>query len=245
MSRIATYALALGFLLAACSPPDKAQWPRVRVLLDPASRVFLTDYILNEFPRSEGVFLDLDIQPAGTIPELLAKGAPADVVLISDAEAWAGLARKGLIAEPPWRFEYHRQTILMIAKADSADLQPIAIPNPAQTVAGRLAERALKQAGIWAAHQPSLIMCSDEAGALAAVSSGRARSAAVLSDSEPDPSRLRVSLRLDPYPDLPACAAGAVVARPGVNPLARRAWAFLERAVNRAEEGFTPTKVKK
>lgn len=251
MERLFRHSLAaaglLALILAACSSPDRSTWPRVRVLLDPAARPFITDYALKNFARSEGANFELNYQPAGEIPQLLANGTPADVVLVTDLAVWRKLDQGGLLADPPWRFEYHRQTVLIVTAADGPDLRPISMENPAGSTAGRLAERALKAARLWENHQKSLILCPGEAAALEAVTAGRARSAAILSDSEPRlATPWRVARRLDPYPAWPAFVAAGVSARPAARPeVARRGWSFLDRAVCRPEEGLTVSKVKK
>ncbi len=234
----------LALMLAACAPPDRSAWPRVRVLLDPAARPFITDSALKEFARSEGAVFDLNWQGAETIPELLARGTPADVVLVTDPAVWRKLEQGEILAAAPWRFEYHRQAVLLVTAADGAPLQPVALENPADSVAGRLTERALKPAGLWSNDRGALIFCANGAGALGAVAAGRARSAAILSESGSSlAAPWRVARRIDPYPDWPAFAAAGVPARPTAAPqLARRGWSFLERVINRSEEGLTRQK---
>ncbi len=174
----------LALMLAACAPPDRSAWPRVRVLLDPAARPFITDSALKEFARSEGAVFDLNWQGAETIPELLARGTPADVVLVTDPAVWRKLEQGEILAAAPWRFEYHRQAVLLVTAADGAPLQPVALENPADSVAGRLTERALKPAGLWSNDRGALIFCAN-----GAVRLGRLRPAGTFGG---DPFRVRV-----------------------------------------------------
>ncbi|MCE5229222.1 hypothetical protein LLG95_06455 [bacterium] len=229
----------------ACTPPEPSKWPRARVLLDPPARRLISDRDLTEFPRLDGSFLELNVQPADRIRALIAKGGEADVVIVTDPALWRELHPQ--LAGGPWRFEACRRTILIVTPADGASSGslPLAVDAP-DTETGRMAQLALKEAGIWKLDPRSsltspknILLVGGEAAAIDAVRAGRSRGAVVLSDFE---ARMggswRVERRLDPYPDRPGYVAGGVPVRSAQPELARRAWSFLERAVKPRELGY-------
>jgi len=132
----------------------------------------LTD-AFNEIGRAfEAHNPDTDVQfnfaASDALVQQLAAGAPIDVLATADQDSMDKAAAQKLV-EPATRSNFARNTLVAIVPADNtrvpeglpdlerADVERIALGNPASVPAGRYARDALERAGHWPAIEAKVI----------------------------------------------------------------------------------------
>ncbi len=219
-----------------CALPEREQWPRLVVLVDPAAAALIKGEGLARFEQMDGTRIELRIEPPLELARLLAAAEPADLLLTSDDELWQQAAEQDWLAEPPWRFELERRQVIILAPeaARPWDLTqllmagPLAIEDAQLSREGATARQALVAAGLWDRVRP--LHAPSPAAAMAAVTEGRAAAAALVEEpAGAVPPGWRLAARLDPYPHMPTSLAGAVLAAPRLPRESRRAWNYLEK----------------
>lgn len=109
--------------------------------------------------RNAGTKVLLNVGASGALLQQIAKGAPVDVFASADQETMDQAQQQGLVIATARR-NFVRNTLVVVVPADStltlktlkdlkkADVQRIAIGNPASVPAGRYAMQALAKAGL-------------------------------------------------------------------------------------------------
>lgn len=111
----------------------------------------------------------LNFGASGALLQQLAKGAPADVFASADQETMDMAQKQGLVAASERR-DFVRNSLVVIVPMDGkasvkrledlghADIQRVAIGNPASVPVGRYTEHALEAARLWPVVQGKAIM---------------------------------------------------------------------------------------
>ena len=122
---------------------------------------------------------------SGKLAQQLQQGAPVDVFLSAD-QAWMDKLDKEQLILPDSKIDFARNELVMIAKEaslstidsmedlTSAKVDQIAIGNPDSVPAGKYAEEALKNSGLWKQIQEKFIYAKDVRQVLTYVETGNA-----------------------------------------------------------------------
>src|SRR5699024_5733374 len=122
---------------------------------------------------------------SGKLAQQLQQGAPVDVFLSAD-QAWMDKLDKEQLILPDSKIDFARNELFMIAKKASlstidsmedltfAKVDQIAIGNPDSVPAGKYAEEALKNSGLWKQIQEKFIYAKDVRQVLTYVETGNA-----------------------------------------------------------------------
>jgi molybdate transport system substrate-binding protein len=133
-----------------------------------------------EHPGTKVIF---NFAASGPLLQQIAQGAPVDVFASADQKTMNQAQEKGLIV-PASRKNFVSNTLVLIRPLDSKfeisalkdltrpEVKRVAVGNPASVPAGRYAQEALTQAGLWEALQPKLILGESVRQALDYVSRG-------------------------------------------------------------------------
>lgn len=125
----------------------------------------------------------LNFAPSDALLQQLKSGAPIDVLATADQESMDKAAQGNLIA-PASRRNFTGNTLVLITPADSTlaiaslaalkqpEIKHIALGNPAGVPAGRYAQRALEQAGVWPLREGQAIYAQSVRQALDYVARG-------------------------------------------------------------------------
>ncbi len=116
-----------------------------------------------------GVKVIFNFAASGPLLQQIAQGAPVDVFASADQKTMDQAQEKGLIVLAS-RKDFVSNTLVLIVPQHSklaltgpkdlvsAAVKRVALGNPANVPAGRYADKALTQAGLWEALQPKLIL---------------------------------------------------------------------------------------
>jgi len=115
-----------------------------------------------------GAEIQFNFGASDALVQQLAAGAPVDVLATADQDSMDKASAQKLV-EPATRTNFARNTLVAIVPADStrvpeglpdlerADVERIALGNPASVPAGRYARHALERAGRWPAIEAKAI----------------------------------------------------------------------------------------
>ena len=173
-------ALALVLLLVGCAPE-----PEPLVVFAAASMTEVAHQMAEVYERETGQDVLVSIGATSTLARQIEACGPADVLLAPSEEWVERLQTSG--------FLHTEQTIaegaLAVVVAESAapwshfqhmtQIDRLALADPAHVPAGRFAQAALEQAGLWEVVEPRVIPLPHVRAALAAVASGQADAAIV------------------------------------------------------------------
>lgn len=132
--------------------------------LGPAFGQLVSDYQAR-YPDDQ---VRLSTNASGLLVQQLAQGAPFDVVVTADEVSMDQLASQGLL-EPDSRQDFVANQLVLVQPAQTAwrikrltdlrqdAIQRIAIGQPRTVPAGRYAQQALVQAGLWESVLPRLV----------------------------------------------------------------------------------------
>ncbi|RYG73369.1 molybdate ABC transporter substrate-binding protein [Lentibacillus lipolyticus] len=157
---------------AGCTSQDETE--KKEVLISAAASLSdvlaeLTDVFEQEHPD---VVLSLNYGASGKLAQQISKGAPVDVFLSADQTWMDRLAEQDLLAADTRMNFAHNNLALASSKQKSfsvsslqelpnLDVKQIALGNPESVPAGKYAEQALKESGVWDAVKGKLVHTSD------------------------------------------------------------------------------------
>ncbi len=148
----------------------------------------------------------LNFGASGALLQQIEKGAPVDIFASADQETMDMAVRKGLVAADGRR-DFVRNSLVLIVPADSqrtlarlddlakADVQRVAIGNPASVPVGRYTQRALEAAKLWPAVQSKAVNTQNVRQSLDYVTRGEVDAGFVYStDAAAMPDKVKVAL---------------------------------------------------
>lgn len=210
-------------------------------------------------PRIEaefGITLRLNLAGSGTLARQLIDGAPADAVILAHPE-WMDAVTDTPRADVQSKVDLLSNTLVVVGRGGEIELgelrdaerfRRIALGDPASVPAGRYAEKALRDAGVWEEVQSRLVTTADVRAALRYTQIGEVDAAVVyasdvtgLADAQSqDRKSLAVLCRIDPARHEPIVIPAAAIDRSAEG---RRLidWLRSEAARNVfVEHGFIP-----
>lgn len=134
-----------------------------------------------------GVQLQLNLAGSGTLTRQIMDGAPADAVILAHP-AWMDTLVEAARVAPTDHTDLVSNRLAVVGRdgaialedlADATRFHRIAVGDPASVPAGRYAEQALRDAGVWDAVRPRLVTTADVRAALAYVVAGEVDAAIV------------------------------------------------------------------
>lgn len=161
--------LAAGLLNGCGAAGDSAREPLTLVISAASDLQLAFQEIAAEFERETGLRVVLNFGASGQLAQQVAQGAPVDVFASADAGYVDELEAEGLIV-PDTRLVYGRGRLALWSPADARvrvqriedltrpSIRRIAIANPEHAPYGVAARAALRNAGIWEAIQPKLVL---------------------------------------------------------------------------------------
>lgn len=137
------------------------------------------------FKAETGIDVKFSFGGSDALATQIRRGAPADAVIVAGSGPLDGLERDGLVLKATRRDIASNRLVVIAPAGSGRKLSPlgeiataysgkVAIADPQLAPAGRYAQAALEQAGVWSALGPRLIPGLDVRGAAAAVASGNA-----------------------------------------------------------------------
>jgi molybdate transport system substrate-binding protein len=239
----AVAAAAVGLVWALTHAPS-AQTPKRLTIAAASDLQTVLPAIVREFERSATATVTVSFGSSGSFLAQIQNGAPFDVFLSADVDYPRQLAKAGL-ADPATLQVYATGHLVLWARREVAiDLgrgfaaltdgrvRRVAIANPKYAPYGRAAVAALRNAGLYDALQPKLVMGESLAQAAQLVESGNA-DVGVLSRSLVLGAALQTEgiyaeLRRASYPPIEQAAIVVTTSRDPA--LARAFVAFLRRS---------------
>lgn len=124
---------------------------------------------------------------SNTLVRQIVEGAPADVVITADEATLDELDRKGLLAGNSRASLLTNSLVVVVPRGDRdfrsvedlANVDRIALANPAAVPAGKYARRMLEESSLWVSVKDRIIPTENVRAALAAVAAGNADAAIV------------------------------------------------------------------
>ncbi|HJU23158.1 MAG TPA: molybdate ABC transporter substrate-binding protein [Casimicrobiaceae bacterium] len=187
MQRSSKVALVVAFAVLAFGAPAIARAAQVTVFAA-ASLEEAMDAQAHRFESATGDKVVVSYAASSALAKQIVNGAPADVFISADPDWMDYLAKRKLIA-PGTRFDLLRNSLVLIAPAQSSATLRIAsgfalaaalgdgrlaVANPESVPAGKYAKEALEHLGVWTSVEHRLARTENVRAALALVSRGEA-----------------------------------------------------------------------
>ncbi len=174
----AVAAVFFGAAVAGCGG-EPAAGPEHRILVfAAASTTNAVNEIKTRFAKDSGVTVEANYAASAALAQQVVRGAEADVFLSADTK-WADyLSKKDLVAR---RRNLLGNKLVIVVPADSktniskaedlatANIEHLALGEPASVPAGRYAEQALMKMGLWDRLREKVVPAGDVRSALAYV----------------------------------------------------------------------------
>jgi molybdate transport system substrate-binding protein len=239
--------------LATCAPAGKyGEAPPEITVLAAASLAQALEGMAAEFENSHGIPVRVDSASSGLLAKKIEVGARADVFFSASSEYMEALQEKGLLL-PETRRAFLKNRLVCVVPSDSTseitaladlrrdEIERLALGDPGHVPAGRYAERALRNAGLWEEVKAKTIPCADVRAALATVEAGAADAALVYESDAATSERVRVAFVLRNADHGPILYEGSVLRQSRNRETAQ---AFLDFVASSAEAfaayGFMP-----
>lgn len=211
-------AILLLFPLTGCVRADDSSGngggsarPSLTVFAAASTSNAMTD-IARLYESTRGARVVMSFGASSTLARQIGAGAPVDLYLSADQTWTDHLAETGQI-EPESRRNLLKNELVLIAPADSAirvsitpdlditeafaEVEHVAVADPAHVPAGRYAQQALQSLGWWTALESRLIPAQDVRAALRLIEIGEAEIGIVYTSDAASSSRVRT---LDTFP---------------------------------------------
>jgi molybdate transport system substrate-binding protein len=154
------------------------------------------------FAQEHGVRVRFNFGASTALAQQLLRGAPADIFIAAGAQPVDMLASRGLLLEGS-RIDLLTNTLVLVGRAEGSPqassipqlllgASRIAIADPQAAPAGRYAQQALENLGVWERLQGRLVFAADVRTALAYVASGNVQLGIVYATDARGNSRVRV-----------------------------------------------------
>jgi molybdate transport system substrate-binding protein len=229
------FGVGLALSLLAGSPSRAAEGERV-TLFAAASTTGAVEEIAAAFTAETGIEVVVSPGPSSGLAKQIQQGAAADVFLSADQPNADYLEEEGFVAE---RVNLLTNRLVVIVPADSeveidalADLTDDAFRRVAlaeeKVPVGEYARQALDGAGVLEAVVAKSVGGVDVRAALQYVARGEVDAGFVYHTDALGNRKVRVALEVDPASHRPIEYPLVLVRRDGINPAARRFFAYLQ-----------------